>query len=267
MSNTTSDILMSAAELEPGQRMRLCCPTCGGGSSKELSLSVSVDDTGAVLWNCFRAACGVSGRHGGGTLVRERHMPRQQTARPFRGELATLTEDQECYLLKKIGWTEQHLSMARPRWAPEKERYAFPIFGPMGARRGYVLRSYAENIGSAPKALTRMDVAEPHLSWYRFASDTPVTIIVEDIPSAVRAAKYVNAVSLCGTGAGPDYVNEISAHTQNVVWALDADATRLSIDLHRNNALLFHNSRVLPLEKDLKDMSEKELAELLGGIK
>lgn len=265
--NTTSDILMSAAELEPGQRMRLLCPTCGGGSSGELTLSVSVDDTGAVLWHCFRASCGASGRHGGGRLIRERHTPRQQTARPFRGELQTLTEDQACFLHERIGWTEQHISMARPRWAPEEQRYAFPVFGPMGTRRGYVLRSYATNIGSAPKALTRMDVEEPHLSWYRFASDTPVTIIVEDIPSAVRAAMYVNAVSLCGTGAGPDYVNEISAHAQNVVWALDADATRLAVKLHRYNSLLFRDSRVLPLEKDLKDMSEEELAEVLGGIK
>lgn len=265
MSNTTSDILMSAAGLDPGQRMRILCPTCGGGSKQELTLSVSVDDTGAVLWHCFRASCGASGRHGGGRLVRERHTPRQQTARPFRGELQQLTEEQECFLLKKIGWTSQHVAMARPRWSPDQQRYAFPVFGPMATRRGYVLRSYADDTNGAPKALTRMDVEEPHLSWYRFKPERP-TVIVEDIPSAVRAAMYVNAVSLCGTGCGPDYANEIAAHTQDVVWALDADATRLAVKLHRDYALLFHNSRVLPLECDLKDMLEGDLSALMEEL-
>lgn len=261
--NTTNEILMSAAGLEPGEQMRVLCPSCRGGNSGEHSLSLTVDESGGVLWHCFRAACGISGKRGGTRFVRTRHKPRREATRPFRGELTMLEDEHENTLQERIGWTEEHIAMARPRWAPEKERFAFPILGPMGDRRGYVLRSYT---GEEPKALTRMDKAEPHLSWYRFRSKCPTTVVVEDIPSAVRAAKYVNAVALCGTGCGPDYANEIAAHTQDVVWALDEDATTLALKLHRRYGMLFHSSQVLPLSMDLKDMAEKDLAELLGEL-
>lgn len=227
-------------------------------------MTVTCTDDGSILWHCFRAACGESGRSGAqGVGPRHRHQPRRERTRPYDGPLEALTDEQVAYLHDKVGWTEQHIAMARPRWAPEKGRYAFPILDPMGTRRGYVLRSYDPDIGDAPKALTRMDRPEPHLSWYRHFGDPATVLVVEDIPSAVRAGMYVHTVSLVGTGCGPDYINEIVAHSRNVVWALDADATALAVKWNRKYTLLFDSSRVLPLERDLKDMDEKSLRRLL----
>lgn len=50
------------ASVEPGQQYRILCPFCMGGSSREASLSLRIDDTGrAAVYNCFRATCGESG--------------------------------------------------------------------------------------------------------------------------------------------------------------------------------------------------------------
>ncbi len=257
---TTSDILMEASGLEAGERTRINCVSCGGSGK---TLTISRMDDGTIVWNCYRASCAERGANGGGRLVRTRHTPRQQTVRPYRGALERLNDEQVEFLYESIGWDGQHIAMARPLWAPEELRYAFPIYGPMGVRRGYVLRSYHPD--ATTKALTRMDEAEPHMSWYRYHGDENEIVVVEDIPSAVRAARYMNALALCGTGCGPDYANEIAAHMQNVIWALDADATSLAIKLHRGNSLLFRGSRVLPLECDIKDMAEADVAALLGG--
>lgn len=259
--NTTSAVLLEAAGLGPGGKGRIICPTCGGGRTKERSLSISVDEAGTARWHCFRAACPESGTRSQGRLVRTRHTPHEQTARPYRGELQPLDEAWEEFLAEKIGWTQQHIAMARPRYAVEDGRVAMPIYGPTGARRGWALRSYS---GAEPKALTRMDVPEPHMSYYRFHGPEDLVLVVEDIPSAVRAGMYVNAVSLCGTGAGPDYVNEIAEHYRRVVWALDADALGLAVERHRENALMFDESSVCVLDKDIKDMAEDEVAALLG---
>ena len=260
--NTTSDLMLTAASLGAGEKQRILCPFCGGGRTGQKSMDLSRLDDGVVVWNCHRASCKESGARGDGNLVRTRHTPRKQTTKPYTGELLMLDDEQERYLEETIGWTAEHLLMGAPRWAPEDSRYAFPVYGPMGTRRGYVMRSYA---GAEPKALTRMDMAEPHMSWYRHNGDASVAVVVEDIPSAVRAAKYVNAVALCGTGCGPDYAHEIAAHTPNVVWALDADATAMAVKLHRKYALMFLTSRVQPLGCDIKDMQEADVAQLLGG--
>jgi len=92
---------------------------------------------------------------------------------------------------------------------------------------------------------------------------TPVILAVEDIPSAVRAARYVDTVALLGTGCNTDYATEISSMYRHIVWALDEDATGQALKLMRKHALLFETSRVLVLEEDLKDMKEERLCELL----
>ena len=258
--NPTTDVLLTAAGLQPGERLRIHCPACGGGAKKEQSMLLSVSETGEVRWYCFRASCSTAGSSGGQRIVKTGTSRRQQAVRPFRGDLLRLTQEQESELESLIGWTEFHLQVARPLWAPEKGRYAFPIFDGMGARRGYVLRSYDPLV--QPKALTRMDRSEPHMSWYVQAGRRP-TIIVEDIPSAVRATPYCNAVALAGTGCSAEYANEISAHAQDVIWALDADATSLALRLHNKHSMLFDSSRVQVLEKDIKNMDEDELQQFM----
>lgn len=266
MKNATREILMVASGLEAGEQQRIRCPFCQGGSGNEVSMLVSIGDSGAVSWHCFRNSCQASGsRQNGGRLVRTSSGRRPTKVRPFRGALRRLGRDEKEFLLRTICWTERHVEKAQALYTDDKDRYVFPILDPMGRRRGYVLRSWKVT-DARDKALTRMDVEEPHMSYYHCDPSVPV-IVVEDIPSAVRASMYLNAVSLNGTGCSADYANEIAGHFRRVVWALDNDATQQAVKLMRRHSLLFDESRLLPLERDLKDMGEDALERLLGGIR
>lgn len=256
-----AEIRLIAESLSEGDRTRTVCPFCGGGSSGERSLNVTVRD-GVTLYNCHRASCEKGHGAYGGWVVRTSQQPVRQAQRvtPYEGELEHLDAEWREYLGAKIGWTEWHLEQGRPLYAPDDHRVAFPIFSPMGVRRGWVLRSY-EPFASL-KALTRMDVEEPHLSYYR-PNNSPWIVVVEDVPSAVRASRYVDSVALCGSGCSTDYAMEIAAHYQRVVWALDADATRHALRLCRQHTILFEASQVLVLERDIKDESEERLCEIM----
>lgn len=258
-----AEVKLIASALEEGEQTREVCPFCNGGSKRERSLNVTVSD-GLILYNCHRASC-PDGRGAIGTnrVVRTTQKERTRKITPYEGELAPLPEEWEDYLESKIGFTTWHIAESGAMLAVGENRVAFPIYGPMGLRRGWVLRSYEPY--ERLKALTRMDVDEPHLSYYR-PNNSPHVVVVEDIPSAVRCSRYCDSVALCGSGCSTDYANEIAAHYRNVVWALDEDATAQAIRLMRQHALLFDTSRVLVLQEDMKDMTEEELHELLQDL-
>jgi hypothetical protein len=258
---SVAEVRLIAAALEEGEQTREVCPFCQGGSKGERSLNVTITD-GLTLYNCHRASC-EEGRGAIGTgnrVVRTTRKERVRKITPYEGELEYLDDEWVAYLRKTIGWHEGHLDIGRPFFAPEEHRVAFPIFSPMGMRRGWVLRSYQPF--DKYKTLTRMDVDEPHLSWYR-PNNSPHVVVVEDIPSAVRVAQYTDCVALCGSGCSLDYAMEIAAHYRNVVWALDADATAHALRLMRQHAMLFDTSRVIVLERDFKDEKEERLMEIL----
>ncbi|CAM6106005.1 unnamed protein product [Calypogeia fissa] len=59
-------------EYSPGD-YRIVCPECDGGSNREKSLSVTIDENGFAVWNCFRGNCGWRGpakRQGNATKAR-----------------------------------------------------------------------------------------------------------------------------------------------------------------------------------------------------
>lgn len=267
MKNATREVLMAASGLQAGEQQRIRCPFCQGGSGEEVSMLVSIGDSGEVHWHCFRNSCQARGsrQQGGGRLVRTSSRKRPTRVRPFRGALRRLGRDEQEFLLRRIGWTERHVEKAHALYSDDVDRFVFPILGPMGHRRGYVLRTWKTQ-NARDKALTRMDAEEPHLSYYHCDPSRPL-IVVEDIPSAVRASMYLNAVSLNGTGCSADYANEMASHFRRVVWALDNDATQQAVKLMRRHSLLFDESRLLPLERDLKDIGEDRLEQMLGDIR
>lgn len=257
------EVRLLAIDLGEGEQTREVCPFCGGGSSKEKSLNVTVRD-GAILYNCHRASCpdghGALGSNGVVRITRNR--TRKPKGTRYEGELVPLTEEWHDYLGNKVGFDEWHLKESGAMLAVEENRVAYPIYGPMGVRRGWSLRSYEQFC--EPKSRTHMDdPSAVHLSYYR-SCGTSTVLIVEDIPSAVRASRYIDAVALLGTACPIEYAAEIREHYAHVVWALDEDATFKALSLSRQHTLLFESSRVLVLQEDLKDLEEEELCDLLS---
>lgn len=262
--NLLTEIKLHGETLEDGESVRVLCPQCVGGDSREVTFCLTREGD-SLLYVCHRNKCQFSGAIGSrADFVRTRRdQPRTDSFTPFTGELEYLDDEQEYGLsILPPYFDADHLIVARLYYASESNRYAYPIFAPLGRRRGYVLRSYD---GAEPKAMTRMECDEPHMSWYR-EQNTSSVCVVEDIPSAVRASRYVDSVALCGTGCGPDYAREIAAHYTNVVWALDADAFQQALGHHRRWRILFEHSMVLLLEQDFKDTQEDELCDLLSFV-
>jgi hypothetical protein len=131
------------------------------------------------------------------------------------------------------------------------------VRSPKDLPRGWILRDIRGN--ARVKALTYIDEGEEGLSWYKTSPHAP-TVLVEDIPSSVRASQYMNAVALLGTGIGLPRALEIAEYASRpIIVALDQDATSLSFKWARKYSLLWGDVMVLPLKKDLKNMTEEEL--------
>lgn len=260
MSQYRADVLVAAAELAEGDSIYTTCPSC----QREGKFSITRTDEG-VLYHCFRASCTLKGMIGGSRSAFTRTAPPARDFTPFTGELVPLPQVWVDFMWENLGWGAAEHSLGRPMLAPELRRIAYPIRDPFGVRRGYSLRSYDKGVGT--KSLTRMDMSAPHMSYYTCPNIrlSKHVLVVEDIPSAVRAAEYVNSVALCGTGCNGEYAAEIARKYDTVTWALDADATRQALRLQREHSIMFSKSNVLVLPCDLKNMGRDQLEEFLDG--
>jgi hypothetical protein len=257
------EVKLLGASLGDGETYRGDCPDCGNRKT----FTVTRDED-ALVWNCYSANCGlVPGRLGGRRYTPDLLCNKSvEKDNPFEGRLEAINEEHAADLWTRIGFDEEHLRVSGVRWAPDERRYAFPIYGPLGVRRGWTLRSYTNPY---PKSLTRMDErGQPHTGWFRTrsgASQGHAGIVVEDIPSAVRAGRYRGIViAMNGGGLGVDYLSEIAKYVRHITWAFDQDATLAALRHKRKYDLLFESSTVLPLKHDFKDMREDDLMELLG---
>lgn len=253
MRTTVDEIRLMGSDLSDGESVRTICPVCGGGTSSEQTFVVSRDIDGLV-WHCFRAGCGTKGATGGAGASRQTSNIRKPSPK-WEGKTYPIPD-----MVKERIHTLWGLSEVPPTWfwtTDRGGRVAMSILSPSGSHRGWVLRSLKPEV--KPKALTYVNEDEEGMSWYK-TQPYRGTVIVEDIPSAVRASSYVNAVALLGTGIGLDRAQEIAgAATRPIIMALDQDATAQSFRWAKKYSLIWEDVIVLPLSKDIKDSTEEEL--------
>lgn len=258
--NYREEITLLSEGMGLGETIRVLCPACGGGSSKERSLTITLRESGLV-WNCFRTNCPMSPGREGGVLPSNFKTPALKKNKEFDGRLSPLKESHLKRVQDLWGITDP------PYWwwtVDYGGRVAMSVRSPLYRHRGWVLRSVT---GGTPKALTYIDNNEEALSWYKKEKGAP-TVLVEDIPSAVRAAQHVNAVSLLGTNVGLGRAEEIAQYAPRpIVIALDQDATDQAFRIAHKWGLLWDNVIVLPLEHDLKDLNDQELCTKLSKLR
>ena len=249
------DIILESANLSEGDTIRIVCPVCSGGVSGERSLSITKDTEG-IVWQCFRAKCGETGAtRSGATFSKAPVKPDRKVwegvCHPLPDKVAE-TIERRWRITKPPNWW----------WTTDfGGRVAMSVRSPSDQHRGWLLRSLGST--ARTKALTYINEGEEALSWYKTQPNRG-TILVEDIPSAIRASLYVNSVALLGTGIGLPRALEIAqAGPPPIVVALDQDAIHLSFKWARKYSLLWGDVVVLPLKHDLKDMTEEDLACLL----
>lgn len=251
--NSYTDIVLLGEQLSEGETIRVLCPNCRGGDSAEQSLSITVSD-GTLLWQCFRAKCGAKGGKGGTFISQAVTVKKKKNWEGKTHELPS----QVTARIKELWGLEDC-----PNWWWTTDyggRVAMSVRCPKDLHRGWALRDITGE--ARTKVLTYIDTGEG-LSWYK-TSPHYGTILVEDMPSAVRASRYINSVALLGTGIGTARAYEIARYaTRPIIVALDNDAIDLSFKWAHKYALLWDDVEVLPLKKDLKNMGEHELEELL----
>ena len=257
--NNKSDILLSAAGIQLGETLRIVCPTCDGGSTQEKSLVITRSEDGHLVWVCHRATCPTKGGDGGGSIITQ---STKKTKKVYTGTTVPLSDSLRERLIELWGVSDP----AHWYWSPEYHRLAMSIRSPKYMHRGWVLRDLSGR--SKLKALTYIDEGEESLSWYKLNPNAP-TVVVEDIPSAVRATMCgVNAVALLGTGVGLSKASEIATHASKpIIVALDQDATTESFRVVMKYRLLWENPEILMLSKDIKNMTSHEVQKLLGSCR
>lgn len=270
--NIRQEIKLHAELMAIGETIRVICPACRGGHDREKSLTITLFPNLIAKFNCFRDKCGTTKGSvnltntptntdtEGNTCLNT--LSKAFKPKEFDGTTTQLTTYEE-------EWIENHWRIFNPPyWYHTNEyggRVAMSVRSPRYTHRGWVLRDIK---GTAiNKALTYVEEGHPPMSWYtRLQAPNIGTIVVEDIPSAVRASKWITrAVALLGTGCGPERAAEIALTAQRpILVALDQDATKHACDMVERHHLLWGDqTKVVPLKQDLKDMTEEALCDLI----
>lgn len=241
---------------ERGATVREICPRCGGGSSRERSLSLTLTDQGYLLWNCHRASCGFRGKKPvwGVIELADRAAPKKQP-KVFQGELTALPSPALQWFKEQFDLNPEDLRDWK--FAPEKNRISIPYFALNGKFRGMILREWREKL--EPRNLVYKYAAdEPFIGWVH-PNPLQVPVIVEDAISAAKVASAgFTALSLCGTNLSQTMVREIREVYPVAILALDADATGKAVSYAGTFRHLL-GLTVWYLEKDLKYVSRKRI--------
>lgn len=272
-----SSVQNISSELEVGESFRGICPECLGGSSEEQSFSVKRISPTLASFICYRATCNLgSGRvavyEQDGKIFRSTSKAVSHNRRI--PDLYPLSEDAVELLQNKYGWSKLQMRYAAVRLTEDK-RLGFPIKSINNVTKGYEIRKEKElyrgkrEYGSIPKSWKFInDNERAQASWYRHQRHTKknsdTLVIVEDILSAVRLTPYCDSAALLGTNLLRPVIADIRSQGYETVWlALDQDATKKAFSLVRRLQPELPNMSVMYLAKDIKNMDETELEELM----
>ena len=273
-------ISMSATGLFVGEQTRdILCPVCFGGGTKEKSFSIRREE-GRILYKCWRASCGIKGvLNSLGSLVTDHHptdLKEVFTGRRYSSMLGPLTLEGQKLFHDKFGLTLDDLHEARVSYAPQEDRYAFPVNSPSYQARGYIVRSFHNNKTKWPKwdAFQNLSggVGNPWQGWYirikpPYDFSHRKVVVVEDPISALKISRHFRSCFLNGTNLDLEKLLEIHkvAGNYGMVFALDKDATAKAIDLVRQYQFFVGNQATcVHLEKDAKYMSDDEIVAAFG---
>lgn len=92
-------------------------------------------------------------------------------------------------------------------------------------------------------------------------------MLVEDQMSAIKLSPFIHSAALLSTDLTTSKVDELKINSYQTIWlALDKDATLRALRmqmLYRNE---LPNLKVVALPRDVKNMNEEELNELLRSV-
>lgn len=267
MRKEIESTILSRFESEDTEQIRILCPICKGGADKELSLSARKDN-GIIYWTCWRNKCS-AGR--GSIILRpaDRIFKRALAAIPKSYTnmdnlvLYSLSKEEEIKLYKLWGLTKEQLDNNGVKHIAYNRRIYFPIYNSNGHVVGRVERSL---VGEHPKSITFWYNDLYRLHFAAGMNAGPV-LLVEDIPSAIRASKFIRSAALIGSNITDIQINELYRVTDHLILALDADTWQSPtppIKYKKKYGLYFNKFELLYIPKDIKNMSDAEITKRIA---
>lgn len=262
---TRTAILLEAASLQPGETVTIVCPECGGGSSADRSCSITRKDDGRILWICFRDSCKIKGSSAAskGTALPK---PEKQPKSPKLMRLETFMKVHKGAVpdaLQELAASHFHIDLQdafvryTEAYSPAgKGRIAIPVFSKYMDLEGYDLKDMLKE--QSPKSLT-MCGEYGGVAWYMYSfwpGDT--LVITEDLLSAIATRQEgLDAAALLGTHITDSMIEDInSVNYKTVLLALDNDAIATATKIVAEGRI--KNAKLLPLQKDIKNMTPEE---------
>lgn len=239
------------------------CPFCSDGGVRGSFSLTRIE--GGILFNCFRDKCGACGRvpinASSLDYGHKRSLPGAVfEPRYYNYPLTKLHLPARKFLRSKYGLLDTEIDQAGFRWAGEHERIYMPVRNPSGTELGAQLRSY--DTSERSKTLNYKWVDEAFIHWPKVnsvvAPGGPI-ILVEDIVSSIRCARFADSCALLGTSLSPALARVLCAKYAHVLVALDPDAYGKAMKMWKDYALFFKRFDVVKLPKDPKDMEHNQL--------
>lgn len=271
-SNAFTQLRHFASTVDTGTTERTDCPWCGGGLSREKGFAVTRTSEAEALYKCHRASCGRSGRLAvWGFRLFEESDTNPEDGKSFTPRVHSrdthqlgeewLTELSSLYEIRKedSDWAE---------WRVEANsgNLVCPVRSPIGLARGVEVRRSKIQVPIVPSPKTQpyRVLDEPWMGWYRRTGIDIVrpVILVEDAISALKVSRHFQVGCLHGSHITLEMLLEalsIPGGSQELILALDKDATSKALKFIVEWRFLAPNFRAVPLDKDLKYVSDTEI--------
>ena len=240
-------------DLGEGDTVRGDCPDCGGKNTFTANKS-----GGAVLYNCYKLGCKISGVHTVG-----------MTAADIQARMQEIEQDKpkpkvEAMVLPEyVVPSGSGLDAFRDKWDLwdqglmydlKDRRAVFPIFinGVMLDAVGRALQ------GAEPKWLRYTGKAN-----YFLAGTGDTVVVIEDVISAITVAKLgFTGMAILGTSLSVAHMEQLGNYSQ-VIVALDPDAAHKTLRFRQEiEAWTGVGTIALRLDDDIKYQVESDIEQL-----
>lgn len=252
------------SNLALGESFRTVCPECKGGSNNEKCFSIARVESG-VVYNCFRAKCGIKG------LVGETYRPHTGTKkskiRPvYSGRLVNLPGAVFARFFLKYDISIDEVQKQGIKYAYDKGRILFPIYDYRGYTIGENLRALSPR--QKPKAIINRFSENGVLLHMPLGIDLKEELVlVEDQTSAIKVNKVKACAALLGTNLTFDGLSLLKQiGIRKIILMLDSDNAGIaaSIDLQAQLNPFFNVvNQILPQGKDPKDLPYEEIRKII----
>ena len=238
-------------DLGEGDTVRGDCPDCGGKNTFTANKS-----GGAVLYNCYKLGCKISGIHTVGMTAADIEARMNDVPKPKpKAEAMILPE----YIVQG----GSGLDVFRDKWDLwdqglmydlKDKRAVFPIFI-NGVLIDAVGRALA---GAEPKWLRYTGKAN-----YFLAGTGKTVVVVEDVISAITVAKLgFTGMAILGTSLSAAHMSHLGDYSQ-VIVALDPDAAHKTLKYRQEiEAWTAVATTALRLDDDIKYRVESDIQKL-----